>query len=209
MESLSDLRGNSRDPAFTFVYQAGSALHYYQGLLECGRCSWRLRVKYGNETQPGHEYVCNRAAVEFGEKVCGFIEGRELDNSILRQLLSALENPPVEVLQLALEGAEKADEIRISQIDAQRERLEHELRLARDRYHHADARYPLVFKQAQAELEDSMQAVVEFNTKIGDEIPLYEGITRGSQQRLSALVSRICQFFGLILRWRTTNEKKS
>ena len=174
LETYEEIRAILRSHLFTKRDRPGIGAALLQGLLECGRCSWRLRVKYGNEKQPGHEYVCNRAAVEFGEKVCGFIEGRELDNSILRQLLSALENPPVEVLQLALEEAKKADEIRISQIDAQRERLEHELRLARDRYHHADARYPLVFKQAQAELEDSMQAVVEFNTKIGDEIPLYE-----------------------------------
>lgn len=64
---------------------------------------------------------------------CASFTSTNLDQSILREVLKELKTPPMEILKLALKASQRQKQSRHNRIKSERERLAHEVRIARER----------------------------------------------------------------------------
>jgi DNA invertase Pin-like site-specific DNA recombinase len=146
--------------------RVGDGRALLQGVLVCGGCGHKLCVRYPGTKGRQHGYYCNWRSL-YAEPQCMHVEGIELDRTVESQLLLVLKSPPVETLEGMLEEQQVAEAKRLEQLKAQKQRLEHQARVARDRYDNCNPKYRLVFTQAQEEMEKALEELDEFNAKDG------------------------------------------
>ncbi len=180
----------------------GSAL--LPGLLICPSCGKRLRVNYRGEKEH-YVYVCNWKYQTYAEKnPCMRIEGAELDHIVKEILFRVLQSPPLEILEESLAKVRAAEQTRVNQIKAERERLEHQFRLARERWENSHPQYELVFKYAEEEMNKALAELQAFEKRIS-KMPQKEIETSADDLKaLCDLVSEIPQLWNLA----TNQERK-
>jgi len=134
-------RRESRGPA-----REGAAL--LQGIVICGKCGRRMSLRYRDHT---HYYRCQLAYQEYGEPLCQFIRGEEVDAEVAALLLEAMNPAQLSVSLQALEEVEA----HIKQIERQWElrieRARYEAALARRRYTVVDPENRLVARSLEHE----------------------------------------------------------
>jgi DNA invertase Pin-like site-specific DNA recombinase len=136
----------------------GSAL--LQGLVLCGRCGDRMTVRYlsrkGNLVPV---YMCQRDGIERAERVCQYILGAKIDESIGSLLLDTLTPMALEValaVQQELQARhEEVDRAHLQQV----ERARFEAELAKRRYMRVDPDNRLVADSLEAEWNEKLRLV--------------------------------------------------
>jgi hypothetical protein len=93
----------------------------------------------------------------------------EFDQYILAEVFKVLGAPPVEMLRTALEETQNQERVRLDWIEAERQRLDHEERRARERADLTHGDLPLVHRDALGKLEKVLQEKEEFERKIAFE----------------------------------------
>jgi DNA invertase Pin-like site-specific DNA recombinase len=133
-----------------------------QGLVICGVCGSRMTVRY-HQRSTGllPDYVCQRAGIENGERVCQRIPGAGIDESIGNLLVETVGPVALEValaVQHELQSRiNTVDELRRKQID----RLRYECELAQRRYMRVDPDNRLVAGTLEAEWNSKLRALSE------------------------------------------------
>jgi len=79
----------------------GAAL--LQGVVICGKCGRRLNLRYRDHT---YYYRCQTAYQEYGEPLCQFIRGEEVDAAVTALLLEAMNASQLSVSMQAMEQVE-------------------------------------------------------------------------------------------------------
>ena len=102
----------------------------FQGLLRCVVCGGNLSVSYNR--LKSYSYMCGKPLL-YGDKACTSFVSKDFDQSILKEVFKLLETPPIDMLKSALEASRSEQQTRVSWIQAERERLEHEERIAQER----------------------------------------------------------------------------
>lgn len=125
------------------------------GLLICGRCGLRMATQY-TQNGKGLRYVCNRAAVEYGEPRCQSLSGRPLDREVGQWVLKALEPAALDVsLQVAQDL--EAERQRTHHHWAQRlERAHHQVERAARQYHAVEPENRLVARTLEKQWESAL-----------------------------------------------------
>ena len=100
-----------------------------QGFLRCAICGASVVVVYSSRRV--NSYACRRLR-EYAETPCMSFISNDLDECILRQVFKMLKGPPIEMLKSALEASRKKNQTRLSGVQSERERLEHEESIARE-----------------------------------------------------------------------------
>src|SRR5262249_4849791 len=92
------------------------------GLVRCGRCGRRMRVRYPGPKGHQHWYVCTQGAGTYGEPACQAAPGKVLDGLVAEEVLAA-------VAPAALEASLAA----VAQVEQERSALARQWRLRRER----------------------------------------------------------------------------
>ncbi len=121
----------------------GTAL--LQGLAYCGRCGRRMGVAYGGRGRRFGQFICRSLWNERGTDLfCQVLGGRQIEETVVRLFLTAVEPAGVEVALAALDGLRQEQE-RVEEHWRQRvERAEYDAERARGRYEAVDATNRLV-----------------------------------------------------------------
>jgi DNA invertase Pin-like site-specific DNA recombinase len=132
----------------------GAAL--LQGIVICGKCGRRMNLRYRDHT---YFYRCQLAYQEYGEPLCQFIRGEEVDAKVAVLLLQAM-NPAQ--LSVSLQAMEQL-EVHNRQIEQhwrlRIERAEYEADLARRRYTAVDPENRLVTRSLERDWNEKLVAL--------------------------------------------------
>jgi hypothetical protein len=118
-------------------------------------------------------------------------------------LFTVLESPPIEALEESLAKITAAEQVRVNQVSAERERLEHQLRLAQDRWENSHPEYELVFKFAEAEMNKALEELQAFERRASRVEPKKNEISAADLKTICVVVSEIPQLWNL-----ATNEER-
>jgi len=113
-------RGAARD---------GAAL--LQGIVICGKCGRRMSPRYQNNT---HYYRCHAAQEQYGEPLCQYIRGEDVDAEVAALLMDAMNPAQLRISLQALEQVEAHSKQIEQHWQLRIERAEYEADLARRRY---------------------------------------------------------------------------
>jgi Recombinase zinc beta ribbon domain/Recombinase len=129
------------------------------GLLFCGHCGLRMASLYSNNGAT-LRYSCNTISVNYGEKVCQSLLGKQLDQLIEEQILAAIEPS---ALELSLQTAENFEQERKQQLNHWRQRLEradYETQRAYRQYDAAEPENRLVVRTLEKKWEAAMSSEI-------------------------------------------------
>jgi hypothetical protein len=90
----------------------------------------------------------------------------EFDQYILAEVFKVLKKPPLAMLKAALQESQSQELARVSWIESERERLQHEERRARERADLTHSGLPRVNRDALEKLEKVFKEKEEFELKI-------------------------------------------
>ena len=149
-----------------------------QGLVVCGVCGERMAIRY--HTARGRlspNYVCQRAGIARGERLCQYINGSPVDLAVGKLLVQAVTPLALEVV-LAVQDEiaariEAADQLRRHAV----EQAQYEATLARRRFMRVDPERRLV--------ADSLEA--EWNIKLKELAATQEEYERARQRDLAVV----------------------
>ena len=130
-----------------------------QGLVLCGKCGKRMRVRYhqGQELIPS--YICFNDMSHFGGKMCQAIPGTGVDSAISALLLEAVAPMALDVaLQVQEELTRRCEEVRVVH-KRQLERARYEAELARRRYMRVDPENRLVAESLEDDWNEKLAAL--------------------------------------------------
>lgn len=135
------------------VARGGQAL--LQGLVWCGRCGRRMKLRYSN--QPS--YVCEDANKDFGEARCQNFMVPHIDQAVTRLFLEVVQPAQIEMALAAMEQIEAQRQQLAQQWQQRRERARYEADLARRRYAQVDPDNRLVAAELERRWEEKLQEV--------------------------------------------------
>jgi DNA invertase Pin-like site-specific DNA recombinase len=138
-------RGAARD---------GAAL--LQGIVICGKCGRRMTLRYRDNT---YYYRCQLAYQEYGEPLCQFIRGEDVDTEITTLLLQAMTPAQLSVSLQALQQVEAHTKQIEQHWQLRLERAEYEVDLARRRYTAVEPENRLVARSLERDWNEKLVAV--------------------------------------------------
>ncbi len=142
-------------------------------------------------TRMGHHYRCSYQSVKYGAKPCLSISGVDLDQIVENNVLSVLKSPPLDVLREALEESRRREEIESAHIQAERERLQYQVKRATERFENADPKYHRVYHDLQEQVEKKKEELEKFEDRQAKN-PLRSRID-GSEEELKELCDLAAQ----------------
>jgi DNA invertase Pin-like site-specific DNA recombinase len=149
LEDNCSNRQESRGPA-----REGAAL--LQGIVICGKCGRRMTLRYRDNT---HYYRCQLAYQEYGEPLCQFIRGDDVDTEVAVLFLEAMNPAQLSVSWQALEQVEAHTQQIEQHWRLRIERAEYEADLARRRFTAVDPENRLVVRSLERDWNEKLVAV--------------------------------------------------
>ena len=167
VEEQEEIKSILKRNNFARPNRAGRGPALSQGLLRCSVCRGSLSVSYNRHKS--YSYTCGRPLL-YGEKSCTSFVSKDFDQYILQEVFKVLKAPPLDMLQSALEKTRTEKQTRLDWIQAERERLAHQERVARA---HADLAYgslERVHRDALAKVEKILKEKERFEQKTAMEL---------------------------------------
>ena len=158
-EQQEEIKSILRKNRFQRRDRAGRGPALGQGLLRCARCKRSFYVSY-------HRYQTYSYACGWDIEPCTRFTSYEFDKYILAEVFKVLQTPPVEMLKAALEERRNQKRARLKWIEAERERLEHEERRAKERADLTHNSLRRVHLDALEKLEKVFEEKERFEQKI-------------------------------------------
>jgi len=162
-QQQEEIRAILRKNRFERRDRAGRGPALTQGLLRCALCGEVLVVAYHKRT---YSYGCGWKWLKYAESPCTRFVSYEFDQYILREVFKVLDSPPTDMLRAALEESRVQERTRLNTIEAERERLEHEERKARECLDLSHGTRLRVYNDALDRLEKVLQEKEKFELKI-------------------------------------------
>jgi excisionase family DNA binding protein len=151
------LMGNASKAAMIGPGAAREGTALLQGLAYCGRCGRRMAVAYCGDGRRFGQFVCRSQWKERGtEFFCQVLGGRQIEETVVRLFLQAIEPAGVEVALRALDGLQQEHERVAKHWSQQIEHAEYEAGQARGRYEAVDAANRLVAAELERRWNDAM-----------------------------------------------------
>lgn len=133
-----------------------------QGIVVCGVCGDRMTLRY--QSRQGRQtpiYVCQRARIDYSERICQHIPGAGIDEAIGELLLETVTATAVDVAIRVQEQMQK----RIEEVERLRrqgvQRAEYEVQIARRRFMKVDPDNRLVADALEADWNNKLRAYKE------------------------------------------------
>lgn len=153
MQNQAQLRENAQGANWNFgAPRAGPAL--LQGLVICGRCGRRMRVRTGGR-RPA--YACYQANRDYGAPRCQHFTAQHIDAAVVDLFLAAIRPARLEVALAAMEQIETQRQTLAAQWQKRLERARYETDLARRRYERVDPDNRLVAGELEQQWEEKLR----------------------------------------------------
>lgn len=140
MIERNDFRGESDETAGA----ARSGKGLLAGLLRCGRCGRKLRVRYWGKSGTAARYLCCGTYSSDAGRYCIGFGGATLDRRFAEEVARVVSPLGIRASLVALEEMSSAQAARRRALERQLEQLEYEAARAFDQYNAADPRNRLV-----------------------------------------------------------------
>jgi DNA invertase Pin-like site-specific DNA recombinase len=127
-----------------------------QGIVLCGKCGRRMTLRYRDNT---YYYRCQLAYQEYGEPLCQFIRGEDVDTVVTALLLEAMTPAQLSISLQALEQIEAHTQQIERHWQLRIERAKYEADLARRRYTAVDPENRLVARSLERDWNEKLVAV--------------------------------------------------
>ena len=153
MQNQAQLRENAQGANWNHgAPRAGQAL--LQGLVICGRCGRRMRVRTGGR-RPA--YACYQANRDYGAPRCQHFTAHHIDAAVTELFLEAIQPARLEVALAAMEQIETQRQTLAAQWQKRLERARYETDLARRRYERVDPDNRLVAGELEQQWETKLR----------------------------------------------------
>lgn len=145
-----DQRGAARD-----------GMGLLQGLVLCGRCSRRMRMRYMGRENLSY-YVCDKGKWEdMACAVCWSVATPPIDEAVEKLFLETMQPPELDLSLVVAREVEKQTAEVDKQWQLRLERARYEARQAERRYRTVDAENRLVARTLERDWEDKLREVTE------------------------------------------------
>lgn len=138
-ENQRKLRENSQKSRF--LAAPGRGVSLLAGLVQCGRCGRSMGTTYSSRQL---RYTCQRGAIDYGEPKCQSLAGRDLDQTVGRLLLEALQPASVALSLNAINDVEQERQRALTDWQHRLQRIEYECERARRQYAATEPEHRLV-----------------------------------------------------------------
>jgi excisionase family DNA binding protein len=139
------------------VPRKGQAL--LQGILICGLCGQRMRLRYSGPKGEFPVYVCDYARSQYNEPRCQEVRGLGLDAEVERLVLEALAPDRIQLALATLEELEQEYATLRQQWELRLERARYEAKRARRQYNAVEPENRLVARTLEKQWEEKLRAV--------------------------------------------------
>lgn len=136
-----------------------------QGIIRCGRCGARMRLRYSGSKGEFPVYECNYAHSEYGAPRCQEVRGLGLDAEVERLVLEALAPDKIALALAALESLEEEHAALKRQHKLHLERLRYEAERAQRQYDAVEPENRLVARTLEKRWEEKLRALEEAEQK--------------------------------------------
>lgn len=161
MANLERLEANCNNhglPKKRGAVREGGAL--LQGLALCGKCGYRMQVRYSSRDWP--HYVCVGPGRHSGEcRTCWNVAAPSIDNAVTEQLFMVLQIPEIDLSFAVARQAQKQVQVLEAQWHLRIERTKYEARIAERRYKAVDPDNRTVARSLEREWDEKLQAVAQ------------------------------------------------
>jgi DNA invertase Pin-like site-specific DNA recombinase len=130
-----------------------------QGIIRCGRCGWRMRLRYSGPQGEFPVYECDHAHSEYGAHRCQEVRGLGLDAHVEQLVLEALAPDKLALALAALEALEQEHRALKRQRELHLERLRYEAQRAQRQYDAVEPENRLVARSLERRWEESLRAL--------------------------------------------------
>jgi DNA invertase Pin-like site-specific DNA recombinase/transposase len=130
-----------------------------QGIVRCGRCGWRMRLRYSGPHGEFPVYECDHAHSEYGARRCQEVRGLGLDAQVEQLVLEALTPDKLALALAALEALEQEHRTLKRQRELHLERLRYEAQRAQRQYDAVEPENRLVARTLERRWEESLRAL--------------------------------------------------
>jgi len=130
-----------------------------QGVLRCGRCGRRMRIRYSGPGGNFPVYECANATTEYAVPRCQEVRGLGLDAEVEKLLLRALEPGKIELALAAIGELEQEYAALRRQHELHLERLRYEAQRAQRQYHAVEPENRLVARSLEKHWEEKLRAL--------------------------------------------------
>ena len=137
--------------------RSGDAL--LQGIVACGRCGRRMRLRYTGPNNDFPVYVCNSDRTSDGSPRCQAVQAPPVDTEIERLLLEALTPDQIALAVAAVGELEAEVTLLEKQWTLKRERARYEAERARRQYDAVEPENRLVARSLERAWEDKLRDV--------------------------------------------------
>ncbi len=167
-EEQEEIKAIFKANHFTKRDRPGRGPALTQGLLRCAWCEDRLVVCY--HRNKSYSYGCGWKTLQYAEKPCTRFISYDFDQTIVREVFKILKAPPLDTLKDALEESRRQKRLRLSWIEAERIRLNHERRRTEEFVDRSSPEHPYVYKHALDKLEMILKEQEEFERNVAIEL---------------------------------------
>jgi len=166
--------------------RSGAAL--LAGLLRCGHCGRKLRVRYGQKRQAAY-YACQRPSEEDGmHSPCINIGGRRLEQPVSEEILRILAPVGLEAALAAIESGKDCNRDQHRQAELALEAARYQATLARRQYDAVDPDNRLVAAELERRWNEQLVAVQQMEARLAELAESSENpLSPVEQQRLMEL----------------------
>lgn len=172
------LRANQHLPNTPGAPRQGPAL--LAGLVRCGRCGRRMRVRYSG-TKQRVSYTCTRGSADYGEPLCqGLSNATLLEELVAGQVLAAVQPAAVEASLAAVAGVERQRAELTRQWQLRRERAAIDVDRAARQYQACEPENRLVARELERRWEEALKQQRQLDVE-------YERFARSAPAELSDL----------------------
>jgi DNA invertase Pin-like site-specific DNA recombinase len=201
LENEQRLKDNQNKPreGFRGAVRSGSAL--LQRMVFCGKCGQQMRATYTNNPSIPF-YICNKAQIEFKEKICQSMTGDRIDLAVEQLFLEAVQPAQIEMSLGILENVEEEHRKNDRQLALSIKKAERAATEAEERFFAIDPKNKYVFTCAEEDLEKKQKEVIRLKREQAEKRPFtIESLAIEERQQILMLAQDLPQ----IWRARTTD----
>jgi DNA invertase Pin-like site-specific DNA recombinase len=152
-DALRDNLGWHNAP-FSCQGAAGKGRALLAGLVLCGVCGRRLRVRYADKPA----YVCEATKSQFNQPRCQYLPYAHVDQAVVAAFLEAVQPAALEAALLVMTEMTNQQQALAGQWRQQLDRARYQVELAQTRYEQVDPQMRLVAAELERAWEAALQA---------------------------------------------------
>jgi DNA invertase Pin-like site-specific DNA recombinase len=142
------------NPPFSYQGVAGKGRALLAGLVLCGVCGRRLRVRYADKPA----YVCEATKNQLDQPRCQYLPYAHIDQAVVAAFLDAVQPAALEAALLVLEEMDSQQQALAGPWRQQLDRAHYQVELAQTRYEQVDPQLRLVAAELERAWESALQA---------------------------------------------------